>query len=313
MGERQRQLESELRELVRTRLAHILADHRATGSTAPAESMARRLDRGGPDLDDWEDIDPDQPAADRGAVDGYPDADARSDASHARRDPGPRVGFNRVHLGVVVVLLLVGLLAAGWGVLRARPVALATPIGQTAPTSSAAESAGQQPNSPTPAHATPTASSSQRPIMVYVLGAVRDPGVVSLPPPARVQDAVEAAGGLSRNADPAQLNLAQVLADGQQVMIGTTAEPVGQVRQGGGPGEPGASGATTRAESDTVLDLNTASADELDTLPGVGPVTATKIITWRDEHGRFTRVEELQEIDGIGPKTFAELASQVRV
>jgi competence protein ComEA len=62
-----------------------------------------------------------------------------------------------------------------------------------------------------------------------------------------------------------------------------------------------------------VLDLNMATAQELDTLPGVGPVTAAKIISWREEHGRFSRVEELQEVDGIGPKTYAELAPHVRV
>jgi competence protein ComEA len=134
-----------------------------------------------------------------------------------------------------------------------------------------------------------------------------------------VQDAVDAAGGLRHEADPAELNLAQLLVDGQQVVIGTERKPTGEVRGNGGAPEAGAAGsggAGTSAGppgSGAALDLNRATAAELEDLPGVGPVTAAKIASWREQHGRFSRVEELQEVDGIGPKTYAEIAPHVRV
>jgi competence protein ComEA len=164
--------------------------------------------------------------------------------------------------------------------------------------------------------ATPVPTPSGGPaaqILVHVLGAVVRPGVVSLPAQSRVLDAINAAGGLRRRANPGDLNLAQVLADGQQVMIGTKADPAGEVRQGGGASTRRGTGSTATRGGQAQLDLNAATEAELETLPGIGPVTAAKITAWRDEHGRFTRVEELQEIDGIGPKTFAQLAEQVRV
>ena len=150
-------------------------------------------------------------------------------------------------------------------------------------------------------------------IVVHVLGAVRRPGLVRLPEGSRVQDAIDATGGLLPSADPGEINLAQPLGDGQQVVIGTKAHPGGEVRQTGADG--GGSGGTTPGGGASVgqIDLNSASASQLDTLPGVGPVTAERIIAWRTEHRRFSRVEELQEVDGIGPKTYAQIAPRVRV
>lgn len=146
---------------------------------------------------------------------------------------------------------------------------------------------------------------------MHVLGAVRRPGVVTLPERARVRDAVSAAGGFARSAAPGDLNLAAVLEDGQQVRIGTAKKPGGEIRSGSAPGPAGA--ATGRPDDGGVVDLNQATQADLETLPGVGPVTAEKILAWRSEHGRFTRVEELQEVDGIGPKTYAELSPHARV
>jgi len=148
--------------------------------------------------------------------------------------------------------------------------------------------------------------------VVHVLGAVRSPGLVTLAAQSRVQDAVDAAGGFTRRADPGELNLAQVLQDGQQVVIGTDDRPAGQVRGSAGAAG-GASGSGSPASGATVLDLNQADATQLEELPGVGPVTAAGIISWREEHGRFNRVEELQEVDGVGPKTYAQIAPHVRV
>ncbi len=222
----------------------------------------------------------------------------------------PARRFGRAHLGVVVALLLVGVLVAGWSLLRARPVALAeaepTPVVLT---EQAAPSAGA-PLTPRPPDPTP---SQGRGLVVHVLGAVKHPGLVRLPADARVQDAVDAAGGFTRAADPGELNLAQLLTDGQQVLIGSRSRPDGKVRgggvsSGGGPGPPAAGGS-----GPAVVDLNQADVTQLEELPGVGPVTATKIVAWRDEHGRFTRVEELQEVSGIGPKTYVEIAPHVRV
>ena len=124
----------------------------------------------------------------------------------------------------------------------------------------------------------------------------------------RVQDAIAAAGGMTRAARLADLNLAQLLTDGQQVLIGTSRHPVTEVRGGGGP-VPGTGGNTASA----VVDLNRASEAELDQLPGVGPVTAANIVSWRQQHGRFGSVSELQQVDGIGAKTYARIAPHVRV
>ncbi|MFC7624171.1 helix-hairpin-helix domain-containing protein [Microlunatus sp. GCM10028923] len=222
-------------------------------------------------------------------------------------DPGERLParprgparFGPAHLAVIVVVAVLGLLVAGWAVLRAQPVSLATPVPQAQPDTGRPESSTGPPGTPS---ATPAV------IMVHVVGAVRKPGLVTLPERSRVADAIERAGGLTREADPDRLNLAQVLADGQQVVIGTRDEPAGEVRDGGGTHSGG-----TDPPGGGQLDLNTATEPQLEELPGVGPVTAGKIIAWRDQHGRFSRVEELQEVDGIGPKTYAQLAPHVRV
>jgi competence protein ComEA len=212
-------------------------------------------------------------------------------------DELPRQRFGRMHVGVIGVFLILGLTISGWLLLRARPVAVATPGGVVTV------------NTPlqTAVSAAPTTSRGASKIVVHVLGAVRRPGLVRLPDNSRVQDAIDAAGGLTGQADPGELNLAQPLSDGQQVVIGTTSEPTGEVRdQSGSSTGIGASAAGP-------LDLNHASQPQLEELPGVGPVTAQAILSWREQHGRFSRIEELQEVDGIGPKTYAQIAPHVRV
>ncbi|MEN0071286.1 MAG: ComEA family DNA-binding protein [Propionicimonas sp.] len=194
--------------------------------------------------------------------------------------------FSRHHLVAVGVVLLTGCLWAGYNVLQAR----STPVAPVAPPSVVAS-------------ASPSPSATPRRILVHVLGAVGRPGVVSLPEGSRVQDAIAAGGGLTDAAAPAELNLAAVLADGAQLVIGDSRSPRGEVRgaTAGGSAAPGE------------LSLNTATQAELEELPGVGPVTAARIIAWREQHGRFSSVEELQEVDGIGPKTYSQLAGHVRV
>jgi competence protein ComEA len=228
----------------------------------------------------------------------------------AARRPSRRPAFGRTHLVVVCGLLLLGLVLACLAVLRARPVAVASPGVTMSPgVAVSSEPSGSSSTAGRATRPTSNASPTAARIVVHVVGAVRRPGLVRLPEGSRVQDAIDAAAGLLPSADPAEINLAQLLGDGQQVVIGTKAHPGGEVRQ------TGAGGGTTMSGGAAVgqIDLNTASASQLDSLPGVGPVTAERIIAWRTEHRRFSRVEELQEVDGIGPKTYAQIAPHVRV
>lgn len=143
-------------------------------------------------------------------------------------------------------------------------------------------------------------------LRVHVLGAVAMPGVVSVPDGAIVAEALAAAGGLLPDADPAELNLAARLADGQQVVVGTRGQPQGDVR-----GEPVES--SGGPEAARKVNLNTAGQGLLEELPGVGPVLAGEIIAWRENNGGFSSVSDLQEVTGIGPKTYETLEPLVTV
>jgi competence protein ComEA len=134
-------------------------------------------------------------------------------------------------------------------------------------------------------------------LVVDVAGKVRRPGLVHLPTGARVDDALRAAGGVLPGVTTGALNLARKLADGEQVLVGLD-----------GPAAPGGSGAPAGP-----LDLNTATAKDLDALPGIGPVLADKIVSWRTEHGRFASVDQLREVGGIGESKYQALKAKVRV
>jgi competence protein ComEA len=140
-------------------------------------------------------------------------------------------------------------------------------------------------------------------LIVHVAGAVRRPGVYRLAAGARVFDAVRRAGGARRRADLAALNLAAKLEDGRQVLV---------PRRGAAPPGTAAGGGAAPAEGQP-LDLNTASAEQLDQLDGIGPGMAAAILKYRDQHGGFGSVEELGEVAGIGEKRLASLREQVRV
>jgi competence protein ComEA len=139
-------------------------------------------------------------------------------------------------------------------------------------------------------------------VVVHVAGAVRRPGVYRLPATARVDDAVARAGGPTRRADLGGLNLAAEVEDGRQVLVPE------RLRTGGASPAP----ATTAAPAEgQPLNLNTATLEQLDTLSGVGPTTAQKILDFREERGGFGSVEELGEIPGIGEKRLASLREEV--
>jgi competence protein ComEA len=141
-------------------------------------------------------------------------------------------------------------------------------------------------------------------LVVDVAGAVRRPGVYRLPQGARITDAIARAGGLARSADSSLVDLAAPLADGEQVLVPARA------------GAVGAGGAVTPADGagsapSAPVDLNTATVEQLDALPGIGPVTAQKIVQYRQEHGPFRSVDDLDAIPGIGPARIANLKGLV--
>jgi competence protein ComEA len=188
--------------------------------------------------------------------------------------------------GLVAALVLVG-----WTWLQ-RPVV--EPAHAPAP----ADEGGAGPEAP----ATPPvgeAAESSTTVVVSVVGLVVRPGLVTLPTGARVAEAIEAAGGLSPEADPASVNLAAVVADGQQIAVGV-----------GGSVESGSTAAPGQGSAGPV-NLNTAGVAELDALPGIGPVLAQRIVDHRTREGPFTSVDQLDDVPGIGPSIAAELADLV--
>jgi competence protein ComEA len=138
-------------------------------------------------------------------------------------------------------------------------------------------------------------------VVVDVVGAVRRPGLYRLAQGSRIADALTRAGGATPKADLAQVNLAAPLADGEQILV--PRRGTGGVAAGAGPASPGAPAAPVQ--------LSTATLEQLDSLPGVGPVTAQKILDYREHHGAFQSVDELDAVPGIGPKRLEQLRELV--
>ncbi len=162
-----------------------------------------------------------------------------------------------------------------------------------------------------------------QPVVVSVVGLVHTPGLVTLAPGARIADALKAAGGTTDGADTIGLNMARQVGDGEQIVVGIAA-PEGQptvlgssVNSGsaapGAPAAPDAVSGPARPVPAEVINLNTATVQQLDTLPGIGPVTAAAIVAWRDANGKFSSVDQLAEVDGIGPARLEKLRRLVRV
>jgi competence protein ComEA len=202
----------------------------------------------------------------------------------ARWDPG--------RPGALVLSFVAALAAvvAAIGVWRERPVPEPAPVlplvTATATKASSAPAPGPAPE-----------------VVISVVGRVPHPGLIHLPDGTRVADALAATGGVLPGTDLMGLNVARRLADGEQLLVGM-APPPGQPTDNQVPGAPGIP---------QVVNLNTATLEQLDTLPGVGTVTAQRILDWRVAHGRFTSVDQLREVSGIGQARLAQLKHLVRV
>lgn len=197
------------------------------------------------------------------------------DLAARRKDSWPLLAL--AGAAVVVTLVLTG---------RSAPARVAPPAEPVAAPSNTAP----QPSSGTT-------------LLVHVAGAVREPGLYEFPEGARVADAVQTAGGPTRRADLDALNLAELLVDGTKVQVirfGETAAPAAVAPAASGEQQPHA-----------LIPLNSADQAMLETIPGVGPVTATAILTYRQEIGSFTSLEQLLEVDGIGPATFDSIRAYV--
>lgn len=239
-----------------------------------------------------------------------------------------RVQLGSSHLTVLALLVAAALAVTAWWVIRADGggtlvPAVAVPSGDQSPSlplaaadgSAAPVASGEASGSVGPAAGEPAgsaqSSASASPVVVDVVvdvaGKVRRPGIATLPAGSRVVDALEAAGGARRGVNLTALNMARVLVDGEQILVGVPPPAGVAAPAASAPGEA-ASGAPA-----SLVNLNSADQAELETLPGVGPVTAGAILAWRTDNGAFASVDELLEVSGIGDATLAEIAPFVTI
>lgn len=227
-----------------------------------------------------------------------------------RADPGRAGAIALALLAVVAVLITV------FTMVRDRPAPVHSaklPPVEMVSTSS--------PRTEESAASSPTPVAEQ--VVVSVVGLVHRPGLATLAPGSRIADALTAAGGALDGADTIGLNLARPLIDGEQIVVGL-APPAGPPVLGSSVGAAPGSPATPRTGAAPTsagpapgpgepVNLNTATVEQLVALPGVGPVTAAAIVAWRDTHGKFSRVDQLGDVDGIGPARLEKLRALVRV
>jgi len=204
-----------------------------------------------------------------------------------------RVEPSRGTLTAVAVAVVVTAVLAGLWLYLARPRSQALAVSPAATASASGSPA---------ASASSSTSAAAAPVVVDVVGKVAHPGLISLPAGSRIADALVAAGGPLAGVDTSGLNLARKLTDGEQIAVGVV-----------GATDSAPSAASGSGASAGPVDLNTATLAQLDALPGVGPVLAQHILDWRTAHGRFTSVDQLREVSGIGTAKFADLRPLVKV
>jgi competence protein ComEA len=219
------------------------------------------------------------------------------------------------HVVVLAVVLSIGLAWAAWSVFRARPETLpdarppstltsgalvTQPSSGAQPSAGAQPSPGAQPSSGVPGQAAGT-------VVVHVAGKVRRPGLVRAPTGSRIADVLTLAGGPLPGVDLTTLNLARQVTDGEQILVGQPVPPGTSSTASGPTSNP------STAPTASPVNLNTATLDQLDALPGVGPVLAQRILDYRTQNGPFTTIDQLQEVPGVGPKKFDSLKPHVRI
>lgn len=198
----------------------------------------------------------------------------------------------RIAIGTRTAIIAAGVLAVIVGLMLSH-LLFRTGDGALAPSAPAASA---------PAAVAPEAATSGGTIVVSVVGAVVVQGLVTLEPGARVADAIAAAGGLLEGADPAALNQAQLLVDGQQIVVPAV---------GAAPAPPAGSAGSAGSAAGGMVSLNSADAAGLSTLDGVGEATAAAIIEFREQNGGFTSIEQLMDVSGIGPAKFEAIKDHV--
>jgi len=261
-------------EIARRRLAHLVASF---------EQHVPPRDPADPD-------DPHEATASTGPA--PPVAGAHVGAAGAGHRATPvRRRLSSLHVRVVAVLAVAAVVVLAWSLLSGRP--------QSEPAGGAGTALATPLLTPGPADDSPAAAEDDV-IVVDVAGLVQRPGIVTLPTGSRVHEAIDAAGGTAGEVDLTGLNLARRLVDGEQVLVG--------VVPAAAPGAGGPGGGTGRAGP---ISLSTATLDQLDELPGVGPVTAQAIVDWRTANGSFTSVDDLLEVRGIGEATLSRLRDLV--
>lgn len=221
----------------------------------------------------------------------------------------PRPTFRERALRAVTAPLLVGAVLFGIAVVAGIVIVLVQPHAPD-PTAGAAAGSAAEPilgesGSALGAGGTAGSASAAAPLFVHVVGEVRSPGVVELQAGARVQDAIAAAGGATEDAVLAGVNLARTVGDGEQLVVPDAEGAPAVSASGGAPGATDSAGG--------LLDLNAADVAALETLPRVGPALAQRIVDWRTANGRFSSVDQLLEVPGIGQKTLDGFRERVRV
>lgn len=276
----------------------------------PAERLRRRLDadaHADPDAVESEDDAEDDPNS---LLPRWLPDTARGQGwlAKVRADPGRAGAIALAAVAALAVLVTV------FTLVRDRP----------APVMSAKLPPVERVSSTGPKSSTTAGAGPDRPVVISVVGLVRKPGLVTLAPGARIADALQAAGGAIDGADTIGLNMARQLGDGEQIVVGLapiSGQPtaLGSSVTTGSVSGPASGPATTSGRAKTppkpadALDLNTATVEQLDALPGVGPVTAAAIVAWRQANGKFTSVDQLADVDGIGPARLDKLRALVRV